>query len=55
MEIVGIPIIFIILLIVFVIAAFVFFVAIRRNNRDANLYDKRWKVYNPDKPSLGED
>lgn len=54
MEVNGIPMIFIIILIVFVLAAFVFFVAIRRNNRDAHLYDKRWKVYNPEKPSRDE-
>lgn len=55
MEINGIPIIFIFLLIVFVLAAFIFFVAIRRNNRDAHLYDKRWKIYNSEKASRDED
>jgi hypothetical protein len=54
MEINGIPIIFIIVLVVFVLAAVVY-AALRRNNSDAHLYDKRWKVYNPEKPSRDED
>ena len=54
MNIFGIPIIFIIILIVFVLSAIVF-VVLRRNNRDANLYDKRWKIYNPEKRSCDED
>lgn len=54
MEIKGIPIFFIIILIVLVLSVFVYIVLIR-NNRDAKLYDKRWKIYNPEKTSCEED
>ena len=54
MEIKGIPVFFIIILIVLVLSAVVY-VVLRRTNRDSKLYDKRWRIYNPEKLSCSED